>query len=158
MTVTRSAIRGARGLTYLLDLTLAVASAHTPAPGPAEEISLGYGTERRSSSTASVTSLNGGKLQQMSGVSREEMLDQLPGVSVTRQGAGRFSVRIRGIRSNNGSNEPLFAVEGRVVHSTDMITPQSIVRIDVLKDGASLAMYGSRGANGDIVITPIHSR
>jgi TonB-dependent starch-binding outer membrane protein SusC len=86
----------------------------------------------------------------------EELLERLPGVDVVRSG-NHYTVRIRGSRSILGNNDPLYVVDGRIVHSTDLITPQNVVRIDVLKDAASLAMYGSRGANGVIVVTTIHS-
>jgi TonB-dependent starch-binding outer membrane protein SusC len=122
-----------------------------------ERISTGYGTEPRSTSTASAASVARKQLRDIRADRFEEMLRQLPGVDVTRRGSD-YSVRIRGIRSFYGSNEPLYVVDGQVVHSTDLITPQSVVRIDVLKDPASLAMYGSRGANGIIVVTTIHSR
>jgi TonB-dependent starch-binding outer membrane protein SusC len=78
-------------------------------------------------------------------------------VDVTRLGGADFSVRIRGARSLAGSNEPLFVVDGvpRTAGALDAIAPSSVVRIDVLKDAATLAAYGARGANGVILITTL---
>lgn len=62
------------------------------------------------------------------------------------------SIRIRGISSINGSNEPLFVVDGMTMDDISMLSPSEIYTVDVLKD-SSTAMYGIRGANGVIVIT-----
>ena len=63
------------------------------------------------------------------------------------------TLRIRGDRSILGSNEPLILVDGVVTDDIGYITPDEVERIDVLKDASSTAIYGSRGANGVILIT-----
>jgi TonB-dependent starch-binding outer membrane protein SusC len=85
------------------------------------------------------------------------------GVHVTNRD-GQISVRIRGASSFTGSTEPLFVVDGIPIErqSTTAVlrglNPNDVARIDVLKDAGATAMYGSRGANGVIVITTKRSR
>ena len=87
----------------------------------------------------------------------EEMLEgRVAGVTVTRTADG-IAVRIRGASSFYGNTEPLYIVDGLAVQpgpngALSGITPQDIASIRVLKDAADIAMYGSRGANGVIVI------
>jgi TonB-dependent SusC/RagA subfamily outer membrane receptor len=140
----------------------------SPASGPgvrrADEFSTGFGFEPRSTSTASVSSITRREIQERHVVSLQELLDRLPGVDVVRVADGTYSVRVRGIRSMTGDNEPLFVVDGvprtapGFTGALEAIPPSSIARIDVLKDASSLAMYGMRGANGVIVITTIDAR
>ena len=88
----------------------------------------------------------------------EEMLEgRIAGVSVSRTPDGGIAVRIRGGSSAYGNSAPLYIVDGMAVQpgpngALTGITPQDIASIRVLKDAADIAMYGSRGANGVIVI------
>jgi TonB-dependent SusC/RagA subfamily outer membrane receptor len=81
------------------------------------------------------------------------------GVQVIRRPDGTISLRIRGLGSPSGSNDPLLIVDGMTIQPVQLsqtllaLHPQDIVRIDVLKDAASTAFYGMRGANGVIVVT-----
>jgi len=84
-----------------------------------------------------------------------DLLSRMAGVSVT--GSGRnLKVVVRGRNSINMSSDPLFVVDDRIMgygfSSVDFLTPMMIKRISVLKDGASAAAYGARGANGVILI------
>jgi TonB-dependent SusC/RagA subfamily outer membrane receptor len=142
---------------------LALAAACGPAapepesePKPEDEVVTGYGSEPRATSTASVSTLTREEIHDRHASSVQELLERLPGVTVSRRG-GEMAVRIRGIRSMSGSSEPLFVVDGvaRTAMAMDAILPSSIVRIDVLKDAGTLAMYGSRGANGVILVTTL---
>jgi TonB-dependent SusC/RagA subfamily outer membrane receptor len=138
--------------------------AGSPGPEPENQIQTGYGSEPRSTSTAAVSTVRSTDIQTQRPTSLQEMLERVPGVTVVRLSGGGFSVRIRGIRTVNGDNEPLFVVDGVArtgpgfSASLEAINPLTIDRIDVLKDAASLAMYGSRGANGVIVITTIDAK
>ena len=67
------------------------------------------------------------------------------------------SIRIRGDHSINSSNEPLLIVDGMEVSDISDLSPDEVETIDVLKDAATTALYGSRGANGVILITTRHS-
>jgi TonB-dependent SusC/RagA subfamily outer membrane receptor len=129
-----------------------------------DEVSLGYATESRAHSTAAVSSLSELEIKEMKVARVEELLERIPGVTVSRTSSGDYSVRVRGSRSFQGGNEPLYVVDGipvaaaGLLRATDGIAPGHILRIDVLKDAGSLAMYGSRGANGVILITTTRIR
>lgn len=122
-----------------------------------EVVVIGYGTVKRRDLTGSVASVTGDKLAANPVANVAQALQgQLPGVSVTSQdgrpGAG-MSIRIRGGGSITQSNDPLFIVDGVQVSSIDDIPADNIESIDVLKDAASTAIYGARGANGVILVT-----
>ena len=118
---------------------------------------IGYGTMKRKDLTGSVASVSGDKLaaNPVSTVA-EALQGQLPGVNVISQDGrpgGSMSIRVRGGGSITQSNDPLFIVDGVQVSSIDDIAADNIESIDVLKDAASTAIYGARGANGVILIT-----
>ncbi len=84
-------------------------------------------------------------------------MDRFPGVMVSRTPDGGVSIRIRGVTSFHGSNEPLYVIDGVPMQSgSDRIltgiNPHDIASIEVVKDPAGEAMYGVRGANGVIII------
>ena len=84
-----------------------------------------------------------------------EMLSRVPGVRVIERPGGRISVRISGTSSFIGGQDPLFILDGMVIQSADGligINPDTIESITVLKDASETAIYGSRGANGVILI------
>ncbi len=88
----------------------------------------------------------------------ELLMSRFPGVQVTRAPDGGIAIRIRGATSIHGSNEPLYVIDGVSIRpgpggGLAGINPYDIESIQVLKDAASTAMYGVRGANGVIVIT-----
>ena len=122
-----------------------------------EVVVIGYGTVKRRDLTGSVASVTGEKLAANPVANVAEALQgQLPGVSVTSQDGrpgASMSIRIRGGGSITQSNDPLFIVDGVQVSSIDDIPADNIESIDVLKDAASTAIYGARGANGVILVT-----
>jgi iron complex outermembrane receptor protein len=92
----------------------------------------------------------------------EEMLRGVPGLEVTRLANGGYQLRIRGqrsIRGNAGDDNPLLVIDGVPVPNDAIgsmladLSPRDVARIEVLKDAGATSMYGSRGANGVIVIT-----
>jgi TonB-dependent SusC/RagA subfamily outer membrane receptor len=90
----------------------------------------------------------------------EELIEgRASGVRVIRSHDGSFRLQIRGVSSPAGHNDPLIVIDGspaaelRPGSALASLNPQDVVRIDVLKDAASTAFYGMRGANGVIVIT-----
>ena len=118
---------------------------------------IGYGTMKRKDLTGAVASVSGDKLaaNPVSNVA-EALQGQLPGVNVISQDGrpgATMSIRVRGGGSITQSNEPLYVVDGVQVSSIDDIPADNIESIDVLKDAASTAIYGARGANGVILIT-----
>jgi len=122
-----------------------------------EFVVIGYGTVRRRDITGSVASVSGEALAAKPVASVAQALTgKLAGVHVlTTEGSpdAEVRVRVRGGGSITGDNSPLFIVDGFPVESIDDISPADIETIDVLKDASSTAIYGSRGANGVIIIT-----
>lgn len=87
----------------------------------------------------------------------QQLMAKVPGVIVTRTETGDVAIRIRGGTSAYGNNEPLYIVDGQAVvpgpgGGLSGLNPNDIESIKVLKDAASMSMYGSRGGNGVIVI------
>jgi len=87
----------------------------------------------------------------------QALMARFPGVHVVRTPDGGVAVRIRGATSINGSNEPLYVIDGLPIQagpngSLTGINPYDIASIQVLKDATATAMYGVRGANGVVVI------
>jgi TonB-dependent SusC/RagA subfamily outer membrane receptor len=85
------------------------------------------------------------------------MTAKFPGVWISRTADGALSIRIRGATSVQGSNEPLYIIDGTPIQpgpngGLTGISPQDIASIQVLKDAAATTMYGVRGANGVIII------
>jgi TonB-dependent SusC/RagA subfamily outer membrane receptor len=109
--------------------------------------------------TGAVATVDGATARQATATTMADMLDgRVPGLEVRRLGANRISLRIRGQRSFLGSGEPLLVVDGTPVDGAggavlaDM-DPRQVKRIEVLRDAGSLAAYGSRGANGVLLVT-----
>ena len=122
-----------------------------------EVVVIGYGTVKRRDLTGAVASVTGEKLAANPVANVAQALQgQLPGVSVIAQDGrpgASMSIRVRGGGSITQSNDPLFIVDGVQVSSIDDIPADNIESIDVLKDAASTAIYGARGANGVILVT-----
>ncbi|WZL89601.1 TonB-dependent receptor [Salinimicrobium sp. 3283s] len=122
-----------------------------------EVVVVGYGTTRRSDLTGSVASISGEKLDEQARASVAETLTgRLPGVQVlATEGSpdAEINIRIRGNGSLTQDSSPLIIVDGFPVASMSDISPTDISSISVLKDASSTAIYGSRGANGVIIIT-----
>lgn len=121
-----------------------------------EVMVVGYGTMKKSDLTGAVASVNAGDLNTMpTGNIVEALQGKIAGVdigAVTSPGQTP-SVRIRGNRSLNASNEPLYVVDGIPRNTISDLPVSDIESIEVLKDAASTAIYGSRGANGVILVS-----
>ena len=123
---------------------------------------IGYGTMKRRDLTGAVASVTGETLAKnpVSNVA-QALQGQLPGVSVISQDGrpgGTTQIRVRGGGSITQSNDPLYIVDGVQVSDINDIPADNIESIDVLKDAASTAIYGARGANGVILITTKSSK
>ncbi|WP_163400086.1 SusC/RagA family TonB-linked outer membrane protein [Flavobacterium fluviatile] len=122
-------------------------------------IQTGYGTTKKIDLTGSVGSVNVDDLQKAPVRSFEEALaGRVAGVQVIAgdgQPGDALNIVIRGNNSINNSNSPLYVIDGFPLENPDnnMINPAEIESIDVLKDASATSIYGSRGANGVIVIT-----
>src|SRR5690606_24683178 len=121
-----------------------------------EVMVVGYGTMKKSDLTGAVASVGSAELNTLpTGNIVEALQGKIAGVdigAVTSPGQTP-SVRIRGNRSLNASNEPLYVVDGIPRSSISDLPVSDIESIEVLKDAASTAIYGSRGANGVILVS-----
>ena len=136
-------------------------------------IVVAYGTVRREANTGSVTSVKNEQLAEVPATSVDKMLSgKMAGVSIT-SGSGQpgstSTIRVRGTSSVNAGNEPLWVVDGIPVMSSDFrmlsnagvgggssstfLNPNDIESITILKDAAAASVYGSRAANGVILVT-----
>lgn len=142
-----------------------------------EVVAIGYGVQKKSDLTGSVSSVGAKDLQSLAAVTVDQLLQgQMAGVRVSaNSGAPGEALRItiRGGNSMNGSNEPLYVIDGFPImtSSTDIasdgtagdagqttnilssLNPNDIESIEVLKDASATAIYGSKGANGVVMIT-----
>ena len=122
-----------------------------------EVVAIGYGTARRRDITGSVSSVSAAAIAAIPVASAVEAISgKLAGVQITTtEGSpdAEVKIRVRGGGSITGDNSPLFIVDGFPVNSISDISPNDIESIDVLKDASSTAIYGSRGANGVIIVT-----
>ena len=118
---------------------------------------IGYGSTRKRDLTGSVASIKPENLQKFPAANVSDMLrGQAPGVLVTSNTTspgGGATIRIRGNRSLSSNQGPLFIVDGMIVPHIDDLSASDIESIDILKDASSQAIYGSRAANGVILVT-----
>ena len=121
-----------------------------------EVVVIGYGEQKKSVSTGAVASVGKEKLEGINFQSVEQTLQgQVTGVYVapaSGQPGSNQTIIIRGAGSN-GDNSPLYIVDGLVTKDISNINPSDIASMEVLKDAASTAIYGARGANGVIIVT-----
>ncbi len=126
--------------------------------GLGEVVVVGYGTQRKEAVTGSVASMKGDVVREMPGSNITQSLQgRIAGVNMqqtsTKPGA-EMQIRIRGTRSLNANNDPLVVLDGvPFAGKLGDIDPNSIKSIDILKDASATAIYGSRGANGVILVT-----
>ncbi|KEO73479.1 SusC/RagA family TonB-linked outer membrane protein [Anditalea andensis] len=140
-----------------------------------EVIVVGYGVQRKSDLTGSVSSVGERDIKQVAVASLDQALQgRASGVQVTQASAapgGGVSIRIRGGNSINASNEPLYVIDGIPIFPNNAtyspgatgggqsqnalanINPGDIASMEILKDASATAIYGSRGANGVVIIT-----
>jgi TonB-linked SusC/RagA family outer membrane protein len=125
-------------------------------------VAVGYGTVERRNLTGSVAQVSAQDLEDRPVARVEDALaGQMAGVQV-RQTTGQpgepLEVRVRGSASISAGNDPLYVVDGVPVEDLGNVNPQDIASIEVLKDAASAAIYGSRGANGVVLVTTKNGR
>ncbi|WP_020601299.1 SusC/RagA family TonB-linked outer membrane protein [Spirosoma panaciterrae] len=124
-----------------------------------EVVVVGYGTVRKSDLTGSLAQVKGKEVDAFPATNVLQALSgRAPGVQVTQNtGApgASISVRIRGTNSIQGSNEPLYVVDGFPTSGSNptIVNNSDIESIEILKDASATAIYGSRGANGVVIIT-----
>lgn len=120
-------------------------------------VNIGYGTVKREALTGAVTSVGAATIAAAPVASALEAIQgRVAGVNITAtEGSpdATLNVRVRGGGSITQSNEPLYIVDGFPVTTIADIAPQDIESIDILKDASAAAIYGSRGANGVVLVT-----
>jgi TonB-dependent starch-binding outer membrane protein SusC len=120
-----------------------------------EVVVIGYGTQKKADLTGAVSTVAPEKIQGINQTVSHAIQGQLSGVTVIQNagdpGSG-VEIRVRGAGSIN-DNSPLYVVDGIITSSINSLNPSDIQNISVLKDAASAAIYGSRGANGVVIVT-----
>ena len=121
-----------------------------------EVVAIGYGTVKKSDLTGSVSTVSSDKLNKTPAASLANALQgQAAGVTVNsltgRPGAAA-EVRIRGVGTVNGAS-PIYVVDGVITDDINFLSPNDIEHTEILKDASATAIYGSRGANGVIIVT-----
>ncbi|RZJ90336.1 MAG: SusC/RagA family TonB-linked outer membrane protein [Chryseobacterium sp.] len=123
-----------------------------------EVVVIGYGTQRKESVTGSVATVKGDALREVPSANITQALQgRTAGVDITQTSTkpgATMQIRIRGTRSLTGGNDPLVVLDGiPFAGSLGDISSSDIKSIDILKDASATAIYGSRGANGVIIVT-----
>ncbi|SFN09001.1 TonB-linked outer membrane protein, SusC/RagA family [Algoriella xinjiangensis] len=121
-----------------------------------QAVVIGYGSVKKSDLTSAVSSANSKDIMQIASTTAMQSLQgKLAGVNIinTDTPGGTPTVLVRGMGTALGGKAPLYVVDGLIVPNIANINPSDIDKIDVLKDAASSAIYGVRGANGVVVIT-----
>ena len=131
-----------------------------------EVVVIGYGTAKRADLTGAISSISSSAVTQSVSTTIDQVLQgRAAGVQIQQNSGtpgGSSSVRIRGISSITGSNEPIYVIDGVIIDGNSGslnvnplagINPNDIASIDILKDASATAIYGSRAANGVIMVT-----
>lgn len=122
-----------------------------------EVVVIGYGSVKRKDVTTAISSVSTKDIDQRPIISAGQAIQgRAAGVSVispSGEPGGEMSIRVRGTTSMNGSNDPLYVVDGVPVDNINFLAPADIADMQILKDASSAAIYGSRAANGVILIT-----
>ena len=122
-----------------------------------EIVVTGYGTQLRKEITSAVTSLNEEDFNQGLNANPMGLLEgKVAGLSITKAGGdpnGGFTLRLRGISTVGANASPLVVINGVIGGNLDLVDPADIASIDVIKDGAAAAIYGTRGSSGVILVT-----
>lgn len=122
-----------------------------------EVVIIGYGTAKRKDVTTSISTVSTKDLDQRPITTAGQAIQgKVAGVSVVQPNGSpgaELAIRVRGATSFNGSNDPLYVVDGVPVDKIDFLSPNDIASMQIMKDASSAAIYGSRAANGVVLIT-----
>lgn len=122
-----------------------------------EVVVIGYGTMQRKDVTTAISTVSTKDLEERPITSAGQAIQgKVAGISVIQPSGmpgADLSIRVRGTTSFNGSNNPLYVVDGVPVDKIDFLSPNDIASMQVMKDASSAAIYGSRAANGVVLIT-----
>ncbi|MES1218345.1 MAG: SusC/RagA family TonB-linked outer membrane protein [Bacteroidota bacterium] len=125
--------------------------------GLGEVVVTGYGTQRKREVTSAITTINAEQFNKGNINDVAQLLQgKVAGLSIARPGANvnsGFEIRLRGLSTIGAGTSPLVVVDGQIGADLNSIDPNDIKAIDVLKDGSSAAIYGTRGSAGVIIVT-----
>jgi TonB-dependent SusC/RagA subfamily outer membrane receptor len=160
-----------RAIHFGFAVALATGCGPTPArletPAPQDEVSVGYGTQNRHHITGAVTSVSPTEADARTPRVEDLLRARVPGLEVLPLGNGNYTLRIRGrhtVGDRPVDDEPLLVLDdiptpiGALSSTLAGLAPSDVQRIDVLKDAAATAIYGSRGGNGVVIITTKRAR
>ena len=160
-----------RAIHFGFAVALAAGCGPTPArletPAPQDEVSVGYGTQNRRDITGAVTSVSPTEADARTPRVEDLLRARIPGLEVLPLGNGNYTLRIRGrhtVGDRPVDDEPLLVLDdiptpiGALSSTLAGLAPSDVQRIDVLKDAAATAIYGSRGGNGVVIITTKRAR
>ncbi|QES89845.1 SusC/RagA family TonB-linked outer membrane protein [Rhizosphaericola mali] len=121
-----------------------------------EVVAVGYGKVKRSDFAGAVASVSAKDLNTTTPTLGQALVGKVAGVQVSQVSGAPYSstkIRVRGVGSINASSDPLYVIDGYPAGNDVFINPDDIATIDILKDAASAAIYGSRAAGGVVMIT-----
>lgn len=121
-----------------------------------EVVAIGYQKVRRSDVTGAISSVKASELNLSAPTVGQALVGKVAGVQVSQTSGAPYAstkIRVRGIGSLNASSDPLYVIDGYPAGNNVFVNPEDIETIDILKDAASAAIYGSRGASGVVLIT-----
>jgi TonB-dependent starch-binding outer membrane protein SusC len=122
-----------------------------------EVVVVGYGTQRRKEVTSAVATVNSEQFNKGNISNVAQLLQgKVAGLSIARPGGNPntgFTIRLRGLSTLGANTSPLIVIDGQVGADINTVDPNDIASMDVLKDAASAAIYGTRGSSGVIIIT-----
>jgi len=121
-----------------------------------EVVAIGYQKIRKSDVTGAISSVKASEMNLTSPTVGQALVGKVAGVQVSQTSGAPYSgtkIRVRGVGSINASSDPLYVIDGYPAGNNVSINPEDIETIDILKDAASAAIYGSRGSGGVVLIT-----
>lgn len=121
-----------------------------------EVVAIGYQSVRKSDVTGAISSVKASELNLSAPTLGQALVGKVAGVQVSQTSGAPYAgvkIRVRGVGSINASSDPLYVIDGYPAGNNVFINPEDIESIDILKDAASAAIYGSRAAGGVVIIT-----
>ena len=144
------------GLMFAASMLSACAGSGSVRQDPEDRVNIGYGDIHQDNVTGTITSIDSDDIERRRVTELAQLFEGHPGVQVIHTPDG-FRLQVRGIHSfSSGRNSPLFVLDGTPLQTgpagiISFINPHDVERIDILK-GAAAAIYGTRGANGVVLI------
>ncbi|WP_454802055.1 SusC/RagA family TonB-linked outer membrane protein [Mucilaginibacter phyllosphaerae] len=126
-----------------------------------EVVAIGYQTMRKSDVTGAISSVKASELNLAAPTLGQALVGKVAGVQVSQTSGAPYQstkIRVRGIGSFNASSDPLYVIDGYPANNDVYINPEDVESIDILKDAASAAIYGSRASGGVVLITTKHGK